>query len=52
VRGTRSSVRISDASGGIDVVDVEGDFIVTNDGSGGIDYDNVKGRVDIPRRRK
>ena len=52
VRGTRSNVRISDASGGIDVVDVEGDFIVTNDGSGGIDYDNVKGRVDIPRRRR
>jgi DUF4097 and DUF4098 domain-containing protein YvlB len=52
VRGARNSVRIADSSGSIDVVDVGGDFIVTSDSSGGIDYDNVKGRVDIPRRRR
>ncbi|HEY0671072.1 MAG TPA: DUF4097 family beta strand repeat-containing protein [Longimicrobiales bacterium] len=52
IRTARSSVRISDASGGIDVRDVAGDFIVTDDGSGGIDYDNVKGRVEIPRRKQ
>lgn len=52
VRGARNNVRISDSSGSIDVADVDGDFVVTNDSSGSIDYDNVKGRVDIPRRRK
>ena len=52
IRSARNSVRISDSSGGIDVVDVEGDFIVMDDSSGGIDYDNVKGRVDIPRRKR
>lgn len=52
IRGARNSVRVSDASGSIDVVDVDGDFIVTADGSGSIDYDNVKGRVDIPRKRR
>ena len=52
IRGARSSVRISDGSGSIDVSDVDGDFIVVDDGSGGIEYDNVKGRVDIPRRRR
>lgn len=51
VRGVTKGVRITDASGGIDVADVGGDFIVTNDGSGGIDYDNIRGRVDVPRRR-
>jgi hypothetical protein len=52
IRTARNSVRISDSSGGIDVVDVEGDFIVMDDSSGGIDYDNVKGKVDIPRRKR
>ena len=52
IRSARNSVRISDSSGGIDVVDVDGDFVVSDDSSGGIDYDNVKGRVDIPRRRR
>lgn len=52
IRSARNSVRISDASGSIDVTDVDGDFIVLDDGSGGIDYDNVKGRVEIPRRKR
>lgn len=52
IRGARNSVRISDSSGSIDVTDVAGDFIVSDDGSGGIDYDNVKGRVDVPRRKR
>lgn len=48
----RSSIRISDSSGSIDVQDVHGDFIVDNDASGSISYDNVRGRVDIPRKRR
>jgi DUF4097 and DUF4098 domain-containing protein YvlB len=52
IRTARNSVRISDSSGSIDVSDIDGDFIVMDDGSGGIDYDNVKGRVDIPRRKR
>jgi hypothetical protein len=52
VRVARSNVRISDSSGGISVMDVGGDFVVTDDGSGGIDYDNVRGRVDIPRKKR
>jgi hypothetical protein len=52
VRVARSSVRINDSSGDIDVVDVDGDFVVVDDSSGSIDYDNVRGRVDIPRRRR
>ncbi len=52
IRTARSNVRISDSSGSIDVSDVGGDFVVTNDSSGEIDYENVKGRVDIPRRRR
>jgi hypothetical protein len=52
IRAARKNVRISDSSGSIEVADVEGDFIVTNDSSGGIDYDNVRGRVDIPRRKR
>lgn len=51
VFGARSGVRISDGSGGINVDDVAGDFIVARAGSGSIDYANVRGRVDIPRRR-
>jgi hypothetical protein len=52
IRGARNSVRISDASGSIGVVDVAGDFVVEDDGSGGIDYGNVRGRVDIPRKKR
>jgi hypothetical protein len=52
IRVARQSIRISDSSGGIDVADVGGDFIVDNDGSGGIDYDNVRGRIDIPRKKR
>jgi hypothetical protein len=52
VRASKNSVRISDSSGSISVRDIAGDFIVDHDGSGGIDYDNVRGRVDIPRRRR
>ena len=52
IRGAHNNVRISDSSGSIDVVDVDGDFVVDDDSSGSIDYDNVKGRVDIPRRRR
>jgi DUF4097 and DUF4098 domain-containing protein YvlB len=52
IRVARQGIRISDSSGGIDVADVGGDFVVDNDGSGGIAYDNVRGRVDIPRRKR
>lgn len=52
ITGARNSVRISDSSGNIGVRDVSGDFTVDQDGSGGIDYANVRGRVDIPRRRR
>lgn len=52
IRVARQGIRISDSSGGIGVSDVGGDFIVENDGSGGIAYDNVRGRVDIPRRKR
>jgi DUF4097 and DUF4098 domain-containing protein YvlB len=51
IRNAKNSVRISDSSGGIDVVDVGGDFIVDDDGSGGIEYDNVRGKIDIPRKK-
>ena len=52
IRVARQGIRISDSSGSIDVADVGGDFVVANDGSGGIDYDNVRGRVDIPRKKR
>jgi hypothetical protein len=52
VRTSKSSVRISDQSGSISVRDVAGDFVVEDDGSGSIDYDNVRGRVDVPRKRR
>lgn len=52
IRVAKGNVRVSDASGGIDVTDVAGDFTVDDDGSGGIDYDNVRGKIDIPRRKR
>jgi hypothetical protein len=39
-----------DSSGSIAVSRVGGDFVVERDGSGSIDYDDVKGKVDIPRK--
>ena len=52
IRGVRNSVRITDGSGAISVRDIAGDFTVDDDGSGSIDYDDVRGRVDIPRKRR
>jgi DUF4097 and DUF4098 domain-containing protein YvlB len=52
VRDAKRDVRVSDSSGSINVTDVGGDFIVRNDASGGIDYDNVRGRVDVPTKRR
>lgn len=52
IRGAKGNVRVSDASGSIDVTDVAGDFTVADDGSGGITYDNVRGKVEIPRRKR
>ena len=52
VRECKSSVRISDQSGSISVRDVAGYFVVDDDGAGSIDYDNVRGRVDVPRKRR
>ena len=52
IHGARRNVRIRDASGSIDVSDIGGDFVVTDDGSGSIAYDDVRGRVDIPRKRR
>lgn len=52
IRGANGNVRISDGSGGIDVADVAGDFTVVDDGSGSITHDNVRGKVDIPRRKR
>lgn len=40
-----------DGSGSIDVAYIGGDFTVEHDGSGGIRYREVKGRVDVPRKR-
>jgi hypothetical protein len=37
-----------DGSGGIDVADVRGDFIVKRDGSGRVRHSGVGGRVDTP----
>ena len=52
VRDVRGDVVVEDGSGSIDVRDVAGDFIVDRDGSGGISHSGVRGRVDIPRRRR
>jgi hypothetical protein len=45
------SVKIKDGSGSIDVEDVQVDFVVTRDGSGSIRHRDVRGRVDIPRKK-
>ena len=41
-----------DGSGSIDVDRVSGDFIVSRDGSGSISHTSVKGRVDVPEKRR
>jgi hypothetical protein len=41
----------SDGSGDIDVANVGGGFIVQRDGSGAVRYDDVRGRVEIPRKK-
>jgi hypothetical protein len=45
------TVKIKDGSGSIDVEDVQVDFVVTRDGSGSIRHRDVRGRVDIPRKK-
>lgn len=53
VAGVGGTFRVgSDGSGDIDVGRVAGDFVVDSDGSGGIKYSDVKGRVQIPERRR
>jgi len=42
----------SDSSGGVEVVDVGGNFTVRRKGSGHIDHTRVAGRVDIPDRHR
>ena len=42
----------NDGSGNIKVDRVAGDFVVNSDGSGDIRYATVKGRVDIPNRKR
>jgi DUF4097 and DUF4098 domain-containing protein YvlB len=53
VSGVGGTMRVeNDGSGSIDVDRVAGDFVVDNDGSGGIRFQTVKGRVDIPNRKR
>jgi hypothetical protein len=42
----------SKGSGSIDVSRIGGDFIVARRSSGSVDYHDVKGRVDVPERRR
>ncbi len=51
--GVGGTMRVSsDGSGNIDARRVGGDFVVGSKGSGDIQYSTVKGRVDIPERRR
>ena len=43
-----AAVRLDDGSGGIDVADVDGDFIVRAAGSGGVRSRRVAGQVSVP----
>jgi len=53
VSGVGGTMRVgNDGSGSIDVDRVAGDFVVDNDGGGSIRYATVKGRVDIPERKR
>lgn len=51
MRDVKGSVTVRDGSGSISARRVAGDFIVADDGSGGVDYEDVRGRVDVPRRK-
>lgn len=53
VSGVGGTMRVgNDGSGNIDVDGVAGNFVVDNDGGGSIRYATVKGRVDIPERKR
>jgi DUF4097 and DUF4098 domain-containing protein YvlB len=53
ITSVAKSVRIhSKGSGSVDVAHVGGDFIVDRLASGSVDYSDVKGRVDVPERRR
>ena len=41
-----------DSSGDISAETIGGDFVVRHDSSGGIDYRGVKGRVEVPARKR
>jgi hypothetical protein len=51
-RVKRNVIVGSKGSGGISVEDVGGDLVVRSKGSGHIDHDGVRGRVDIPARKR
>jgi len=51
VRRVEGSVHIRDGSGGIEVEDVSGDLIIPDEGSGSLRYRDIRGRVDVPKRR-
>lgn len=46
------NARIDDSSGDIEVDGIGGDLVVGNDSSGSIRHAGVRGRVDVPRRRR
>jgi hypothetical protein len=53
VTDVTGTVRVRrDSSGSIYVAKVGGDFVVDRDGSGEIEYRDVKGKVDVPVRRR
>jgi hypothetical protein len=45
------SVHILDRSGSIDVTDIEGDLVVPDGGSGSLHYQDIRGKVDVPRKK-
>jgi hypothetical protein len=51
--GIGGTMRVEeDGSGNIDVDRISGDFVVDHKGSGSVRYETVKGRVDIPDRKR
>ena len=53
VTGIGGTMRVEeDGSGNIDVDRISGDFVVDHKGSGSVRYETVKGRVDIPDRKR
>ena len=51
--GIGGTMRVEeDGSGNIDVDRISGDFVVDHKGSGSVRYETVKGRVDIPERKR